>query len=535
MASATALSFANDETTGADRNAHSQTWVKFPDGEESFVVLTRLRRDQLACVAFTAKCGLVLPDNSEHKTKSGLNTARMMLDDLGNKYPSLTASKMSGGSTDGTGSNTSETIGLQVVTTAACRSLGSRFDMMWTICLPHCLSLGLKDGYDGTPYLHEKFLDALPAVWQEFAYSAVKKGDLNDIMVDILGLKKVDILKATLIRWLSTYPAVVNLKKALHAVLLQFETAKVPSQNAADHASTSATLHSFNFCTTVYFLADILRPLHQRHAQLQSPRLILQEVESHYINARNHMQHFLDDGCTEETTPNFLQFVQEVVEGKIDEKIISKLKPNVDTAENRAERLGDLVRVYISTVANVFVLRIVANLDRYFEASNFAVQERLERVVIPTIVHTLNAIADFGIVSGLLTKEKASESQAWTTDLEQFADDTNMEETLVGSLKAERRAWRDGLILLRLTAMKKNMEVFCDASTLLSAVETHGQLKLDCPHHFHLLEVLTTSMFTSVSPERGFSWLKRFLTRVSQVMGAVHLDNCMQVAMNARG
>jgi hypothetical protein len=145
----------------------------------------------------------------------------------------------------------------------------------------------------------------------------------------------------------------------------------------------------------------------------------------------------------------------------------------------------------------------------------------------------LNAIADFGIVSGLLPKEKASESQAWTTDLEQFADDTNMEETLVGLLKAERRAWRDGLILLRLTAMKKNMEVFCDASTLLSAVETHGQLKLECPHHFHLLEVLTTSMFTSVSPERGFSWLKRFLTRLSQGMGELHLDNCMQVAMNA--
>jgi hypothetical protein len=305
---------------------------------------------QLACVAFAAKCGLVLPDSSEHKTKGGLNTARMMLDDLGNKYPSLTASKMSGGST----------IGLQAVTTAACRSTGSRFDMMWTTCLPHCLSLGLKDGYEGTPYLHETFLDALLAVWQEFAYSAVKKGDLNDIMVYILGLKKVGILKATLTRWLSTYPAVVNLKKALHAVLLQFETAKVPSQNAADHAATSATLHSFNFCATVYFLADILRPLHQLHAQLQSPRLILQEVESHYINARSHMQHFLDDGCTEETTPNFLQFVQEVVEGKIDEKIISKLKPNVDTPENRAERLGDLVRVYISTVANVFVLRIVA-------------------------------------------------------------------------------------------------------------------------------------------------------------------------------
>jgi hypothetical protein len=125
---------------------------------------------------------------------------------------------------------------------------------------------------------------------------------------------------------LSTYPAVVNLKKALHAVLLQFEAAKVPSQNLADHAATSATLHSFNFCASVYFLTDILRPLHQLHAQLQSPRLILQEVESHYINARSHMQHFLDDGCTEETTPNCLHFVQEVVEGKIDEKIIPKLK-----------------------------------------------------------------------------------------------------------------------------------------------------------------------------------------------------------------
>jgi hypothetical protein len=77
------------------------------------------------------------------------------------------------------------------------------------------------------------------------------------------------------------------------------------------------------------------------------------------------------------------------------------------------------------------------------------------------------------------------------------------------------------------------MEVFCDASTLLSAVETNGQLKLECPHHFHLLEVLITSMVTSVLPERGLSWLKQFLTRLSQGVRAAHLDNCMQVAMNA--
>ena len=48
-----------------------------------------------------------------------MNTAMTMLEQVRGHYPSLTAQELVGGSTDDPGSNTSEAIGLQVVTTAA--------------------------------------------------------------------------------------------------------------------------------------------------------------------------------------------------------------------------------------------------------------------------------------------------------------------------------------------------------------------------------------------------------------------------------
>ena len=68
---------------------------------------------------------------------------------------------------------------------------------------------------------------------------------------------------------------------------------------------------------------------------------------------------------------------------------------------------------------------------------------------------------------------------------------------------------------------------------MLAAVKNSSGLRKECPYHFHMLEALAATMLTSVSPERGFSWLKRFLTRLSAGIKAALLDDCMQVAMNA--
>jgi hypothetical protein len=57
-------------------------------------------------------------------------------------------------------------------------------------------------------------------VWKAFSFSSVKKTELKDIMKDVLELKAVGIVKASLRRWLSNYTAVRNLKKSLQAVVM---------------------------------------------------------------------------------------------------------------------------------------------------------------------------------------------------------------------------------------------------------------------------------------------------------------------------
>ena len=143
----------------------------------------------------------------------------------------------------------------------------------------------------------------------------------------------------------------MNLKKSLKGVIIQFEQATIPSMNATTHATTLQQLHSFNFFASVYFLVDVLRPVHIMHAQLQKIGLILKEVQGYYITARGKLQRFLDDGCSSNTTPNLLQFVEEVRVGKVTEEMIPKLKPAQDTPANRSERLGDLLRVFLADVA----------------------------------------------------------------------------------------------------------------------------------------------------------------------------------------
>jgi hypothetical protein len=58
--------------------------------------------------------------------------------------------------------------------------------------------------------------------------------------------------------------------------------------------------------------------------------------------ARAKTQRFFDGGYSVQTTPNFLQLVEEMRAGKIYETMIHALKPAKDTLQHRADRVGDM-------------------------------------------------------------------------------------------------------------------------------------------------------------------------------------------------
>jgi hypothetical protein len=148
----TAVGICNDETTGADTNAHSQTWIKLPGGKKIFAGMARLEFNQKGCEELVARCKLEAPANEEFTMKGGVNTCFTFLRQTKSHYPSLTMKKLTSGSADGTASNTSGRIGMMAATNAERRlHPSSLFDMIWTICLPHCLSLAIKEAYMGTP------------------------------------------------------------------------------------------------------------------------------------------------------------------------------------------------------------------------------------------------------------------------------------------------------------------------------------------------------------------------------------------------
>jgi hypothetical protein len=83
-------------------------------------------------------------------------------------------------------------------------------------------------------------------------------------------------------------------------------------EQAAAHEKTAKMLHSFKFVASVYYLNDALHPLHTMHALLQKSGLVLEDAQSYYLTARAHGERFLKDGCNLQTTPNLMQFVDEV-------------------------------------------------------------------------------------------------------------------------------------------------------------------------------------------------------------------------------
>jgi hypothetical protein len=229
------------------------------------------------------------------------------------------------------------------------------------------------------------------------------------------------------------------------------------------------------------------------------------------------------------------QFVDEVRFGKVDIAMIPALRPALipDSREARAHRRGDLLTDFLDKVAIPFSTLVLKGLDAYFSGANFEVLELLERVVISVISHSLFAQGDFPIVQGRFLDEEAYKFQDWAKDLPNLQTHLNMDEILVQGLKGERKAWRFSLIFIKLAAVKEGEEIDSNANNMLAAVRNSSGLRKECPYHYHMREALSATMITSVSPERGFSWLKRFLNRLSAGMKATLLDDCMQVAMNA--
>jgi PBP1b-binding outer membrane lipoprotein LpoB len=112
-----------------------------------------------------------------------------------------------------------------------------------------------------------------------------------------------------------------------------------------------------------------------------------------------------------------------------------------------------------------------------------------------------------------------------------------MKDEVVHQLKAERKRWRRTVVLLQKGIVTRGHPEapITDVRALRAAVKASadGTTEIECPQSMFLLEVINALFLTSVSPERGFSWLKRFLTRLSQGMGEALLNDAMQVGMNA--
>jgi hypothetical protein len=232
----------------------------------------------------------------------------------------------------------------------------------------------------------------------------------------------------------------------------------------------------------------------------------MHEVQVYYVRARSKLQQFLDDGCTEQTTPNLLQFVEEVRRGKVDEEMIPKLKPAIDTPANRSARLGDLLRVFLSITAKPFVESIIAGLDHYFEIANFPTLELLERLVFPRVlrIHSLQVITDFNkvIKDGKLLAEDVGELKAWNDDVNELSKLLNMSVILVQGLKAERKQWRECLVVIQQGLVKRGLPLMTTTRSISNEVQKHGNV--ECPQTKRMLDVFNALLLTSVSPERGF-------------------------------
>jgi hypothetical protein len=128
-------------------------------------------------------------------------------------------------------------------------------------------------------------------------------------LFDVLGLEESEVSKACFTRWLSRYPAVINMKNSLRVLLTDMASPEATEGMKpglrAEHDGTLKNMRSFMFFATCYFLCDAIKPLHILAANLQAKALTFAAVKVFYEQTKSTLTGMLEstgDGCA--TLPN---------------------------------------------------------------------------------------------------------------------------------------------------------------------------------------------------------------------------------------
>ncbi len=164
---ATSPSFAvtNDETGGADRAAHSSTYLRYifkGAVKEVFACMVNLTfQDSDKCRDYATRLGQQVPP---FKMKGGCNTARSMLEALLKRYPSLRGrlEDVKSVAMDGTGSNMSNHTGVKHWLNLEC---GGETELIVSHCLAHQLSLVVKHAWKNVKFLNKYYQPIMLRLW----------------------------------------------------------------------------------------------------------------------------------------------------------------------------------------------------------------------------------------------------------------------------------------------------------------------------------------------------------------------------------
>ena len=155
----------------------------------------------------------------------------------------------------------------------------------------HLLALCGKDASESHHYIQE-FFSIIDQVNRFYKNSAVRTAGLKTIQEALETTVKLS--KAIDMQWLSKGRAVVNLKKALPAVLTSL------SQEASEHKNADAHgLHDFisreKFIRTLYFMCDIMPELNKLSKNFQGDNFEYTRAKFHIENTKLFLKRLLHD------------------------------------------------------------------------------------------------------------------------------------------------------------------------------------------------------------------------------------------------
>jgi hypothetical protein len=277
--------------------------------------------------------------NSDIKMKGGLNTARLLMEKMLSAYPSFDLNKVDSGSLDGASSNFSDKTGLKSWMDLIC----AQQKMIWTHCFAHRLSLDVKHSYLSIPYVCDTYQPAMLRLWVYISKSPVRKDELDTIQTELTQLGEVSITKASVERWLSNYPSAQNMRLSLRSLTIQVsrESSRIGKPHLrAEHDALVQRVCSFNFFATVYFMCDVLKPVHLLHARLQTRALVFSDITGFYLPCKAALER-LASGLNEDTAPSLMGMLADVRNGRITTNELRDLRSVVqDSPEDLAQKVN---------------------------------------------------------------------------------------------------------------------------------------------------------------------------------------------------